>query len=393
MPSDKFPNIKTKKATKKIAMVGMYGGMQREYNPGCFMVGQKTKKELQKRIPDAKIDVFSIDNKKVGQGIDREKMRDLELNFFGREEQLKLLNEKLSQYDAIVLGGDIIWGGDDVVADNDIFFVNSPQFLQSSKPIVLFNCVHTFYDDKQIEKQKKKFANAVSRAVYTSVRTKAIQKRLEDIGITGIEYVPDPVLDVDMNDFPREKLFLPTERDKPILGISIRDRLSKDLLDAMQELPLDDFDIVVFPYSRQYKNLETLRKIQERFGNKFKYFDQYLDPVQSYQFIGELDIFLNDTYHGVVASIVHGKPFISLDIETEVTSRKQQLLEAVGVDEKYNVRLLYDNPDNVSTLHNTIPDLIRQPLVYSPNTIQQIQAQIKNHYDKMAQHIIESAHI
>ena len=104
MPSDKFPNIKTKKATKKIAMVGMYGGMQREYNPGCFMVGQKTKKELQKRIPDAQIDVFSIDNKKVGQGVEREKMRDLELNFFGREEQLKLLNERLSEYDAVVLG-------------------------------------------------------------------------------------------------------------------------------------------------------------------------------------------------------------------------------------------------------------------------------------------------
>jgi hypothetical protein len=29
-----------KKTTKKIAMAGMYGGMQREYNPGCFMVGQ-----------------------------------------------------------------------------------------------------------------------------------------------------------------------------------------------------------------------------------------------------------------------------------------------------------------------------------------------------------------
>ncbi len=90
---------------------------------------------------------------------------------------------------------------------------------------------------------------------------------------------------------------------------------------------------------------------------------------------------------------IHGKPFISLDIETEVTSRKQQLLEAIGVDEKYNVRLLYDSPNNVSALHNAIPDLIRQPLVYSPNTLQHVQTQIKNHYDTMAQHIIEGAHI
>ena len=149
----------------------------------------------------------------------------------------------------------------------------------------------------------------------------------------------------------------------------------------------------IFPFSRQYKNLETLRKIQERFGSRFKYLDQYLDPVQSYQLVGELDVFFNDTYHGVIASIIHGKPFISLDVETEVTSRKQQLLEAVGVDEKYNVRLLYNSPDNVSTLNNTIPDLIREPIVYLPNNLQQIKAQIKNHYDQMAKHIIEGAHM
>lgn len=159
----------------------------------------------------------------------------------------------------------------------------------------------------------------------------------------------------------------------------------------MQDLPLDDFDVVVFPFSRQYRNLETLRRIQSTFGDRFKYFEQYLDPVQSYQFVGELDMFLNDTYHGVIASILHGKPFVSLDVEAESTSRKQQLLQTIGVDDKYNVRLAYDDPANVPTLNNTVPDLINQPLVYSPSTIQQVRSKIQTHYDQMAGHIIEGA--
>ncbi len=371
-------------------MVGMYGGMWREYNPGCFLIGVKTKQELQKRITSS-IDVFSIDNKTKSKGLEHETVHGLDLNFFGRERQIEFLNETLSQYDAIVLGGDIIWGGDDVVQDNDIFFVNSPEFLQSSTPTVLFNCVHTFYDDQSILGQRKKFENAVRRSAYTSVRTKAIQRRLQEIGITNVEYVPDPVLDIDMGDFLKERIFLPTERDKPILGISIREKLSDELLATLRDLPLDNFDVVIFPFSRQYRNLETVRKVRSTFGNKFRYFEEYLDPIQSYQFVGELDMFLNDTYHGIIASVLHGKPFVSLDVETELTSRKQQLLQTIGVDNKYNVRLAYQDPRNVATISNNIPDLMRQPLTYSSTTMQEVRLQIQNHYDQMAKHILAGA--
>lgn len=379
----------SKENSNNIAMVGMYGGMWREYNPGCFMIGHKTKLELQRRIPDSSIDIYSIDNRTHHEELEQETVCGLDINFFGREQQIQLLNGTLPKYDAVVLGGDIIWGGDDVVPDNDIFFLNSPQFLASNSPIVLFNCVHTFYDDVSIEEQRGKFERAVGRAAYTSVRTEAIQQRLKNLGLVGVEYIPDPVLDVDMNDFDKERHFLPVERDKPILGISVREKLSDDLLAAMQQVALDDFEVVVFPFSRQYKNLEAVQRVKNQFRNRFRYFEQYLDPVQSYQFIGELDMLLNDTYHGIIGAILHGKPFISLDVEAEPTSRKQQLLQTIGVEDRYNLRLAYDDPNNVITLSDSIPELMSKPVIYVPETMKNVRLSIQKHYDRMAQHIMQ----
>ena len=42
--------------------------------------------------------------------------------------------------------------------------------------------------------------------------------------------------------------------------------------------------------------------------------------------------------------------FISLDVETELTSRKQQLLKTIGVEDRYNLRLRYNDPQNINTI-------------------------------------------
>ena len=56
----------------KIAILGMFGGMWQEYNPGCFLVGCKTYDKLNKRFPDSKINLFAIQNKLSGEKIIRE---------------------------------------------------------------------------------------------------------------------------------------------------------------------------------------------------------------------------------------------------------------------------------------------------------------------------------
>lgn len=370
--------------SQRIAMIGMYGGMWREFNPGCFMIAHKTKYELQKRLPDSEIDLFSIDNKSQKDVPQTVKVGELDLHFFGSDRQLEFLDSTIGSYDALVMGGDIIWGGDDVVQDNNIFFVNSPGFLASPAPTVLFNCVHTFYDDSTITEQKDKFLRANHRATYTAVRTPAIRDRLERLGLEAVHYVPDPVLDLDMHTFLPSSAILSIDRSKPLLGVSVRRKLAREFIKAMQQIDTSAFNVVVFPFSRQYDNLGALQEIRAAFGDAFYYFDRYLDPIQTYKLVGELDIFLNDTYHGNIASIIHRKPFISLDVEPELTSRKQQLLQTTAIEDRYNIRLTPRSLDNTKILIKHIPPLLQSPLRYNETAMQRIHDQIQDHFETMA---------
>jgi len=81
--------------------------------------------------------------------------------------------------------------------------------------------------------------------------------------------------------------------------------------------------------------------------------------------------------------------FISLDVETELTSRKQQLLKTIGVEDRYNLRLRYNDPQNVNTITEAVPELLVEPVIFVPETMEQVRLQIQNHYDSMARHIME----
>lgn len=371
-------------SSMRIGMVGMYGGMWREFNPGCFLIAHKTKQELQKRLPSATIDIFSIDNKSQKDLPNTVSVGGLDLTFFGSDEQHAFLDATIGKYDALIMGGDIIWGGDDVVQDNDIFFLNTPRFLASKTPRVAFNSVHTFYDDETIVPQRDMFRKAHERAVYTAVRTHAVRNRLKQNALQGVRYTPDPVLDLDMQTLPSSEPLLTVPRDKPVLGISVRKKLAADTIQALKKIDLSAYTVVILPFSKQYDNLGALHEIREQFGDAFYYFDHYVDPVKTYQLVGELDVFLNDTYHGNIAAIIQRKPFISLDVEPELTSRKQQLLDITGIDQRYNVRLEIGNPQNSATLTREIPALLATPLSYDPHAMHNVHTLIQRHFDAMA---------
>lgn len=371
----------------RIGMVGMFAGMWGEFNPGCFMLGIKTRHELEKRFPASLIDLYSIHNKLQGSVLMPVKQNGLNLTFFPREGQLNFLNDTLSQYNALVFGGDIIWGGDDVVEDNDIFFLKSPEFLATAKPVVAFNAVHTFYTDDNIAPEIEKFQDAALRASYTSVRTTAIRDRLIRHGVLNVDYCPDPVIDLSPDMLPESDPLPEIPRNgKPNLGVSIRGKLSDEVLQTLSALNLDDYNVVVFPYSKQYACLETVQKIKAVFGDKFHYLEEYLDPVQSYKYIGQLDYTIQDTYHGIIASILYNKPFISLDVEPEYTSRKQQLLELLGIDQKYNIRLISGKTaENIGVLKSSIPELLGQELRMDPVKVAEARTRIRNHFDRIAE--------
>ncbi|MFA7654081.1 MAG: polysaccharide pyruvyl transferase family protein [Candidatus Magasanikbacteria bacterium] len=379
-----------RKPNLKIALLGMFGGMWQEYNPGCFLVGYKTYSEIKKRFPQAQIDIFAIQNKLSGKKIIKEnKFGLMPINFFPRSAQLDLLKNISTKYDALIIGGDIVWGGDDVVADNDIFFVNCKNFFSSTKTKVLFNCVHTFYNNQTIKAMGEKFQQACVRASYVSVRTKAIQYRLRKLGIKQkINFVPDIVLDFNLNEFKKITL-PPATTNKPKLGIAIRFKLVNELIETLKKIDLDKYEVYCFAYSQQYRNLETVKEIKKIFKNKFHYLEKYQDPIASFKLINNFDFLINDTFHGIIAATLQNVPFISLDVEPEKTSRKDQLLESLGIDKKWNIRIKYHDPKNATVMSEKINNLLNDKFEINKKKIKKSQKLIKKHFDTM-ERIIKS---
>ncbi|EKD56627.1 MAG: hypothetical protein ACD_58C00131G0002 [uncultured bacterium] len=373
-----------KQSNLKIALLGMFGGMWQEYNPGCFLVGYKTYCEMKKRFPKEKIDLFAIQNRLNSNKIIKEnKFGLMPLIFFSRQIQIRLLENVLSEYDALIIGGDIVWGGDDVVEDNDIFFVNSKKFIASKKTKVLFNCIHTFYDDRRIQLMKEKFQQACSRACYISVRTKPIKERLKKLGIKQkIHFVPDIVLDLDLKKIRNMNLPI-AKTNKPKLGIAVRSKLVNELIEALKNIDLDKYEVYCFAYSQQYDNLKTVREIKNVFKDKFHYLEKYYNPIESFKLIGSFNFLINDTFHGIIAAALQDIPFISIDVEPEKTSRKDQLLESLGVNKKWNIRIEYHNPKNAGILSKEINNLLHNKFMINRKKIETSQRLIKKHFDMM----------
>jgi len=367
----------------RIAMVGMFGGMWKEYNPGCFWTGYKTYTEMQQRFPRSRIDAYSIDNKMQGAHMVRENPYGfLPIRFFPRELQGDLLERVLPRYDAVIIGGDIVWGGDDVVEDNPIFFAQSPSFLERKKPALLFNCVHTFYDDTHIHAMQETFRSACARASYISVRTDAIRCRLERLGIPQpIHHVPDIVLDCDLRPF--RQIRPRPETSKPSLGISIRARLADGLIRFLERSDLHDYEVSLFPFSRQYNNLETVKRVKAAFRERYRYVETYGDPVESFLRVGDFDAVITDTLHGITAAILQQVPFISIDVEPEQTSRKDQQMEALGIGKERNIRLNGSDATGLERIADKVHGLLKEPCVVDAERLLSVRQIIRTHFDAM----------
>ncbi|HVF90712.1 MAG TPA: polysaccharide pyruvyl transferase family protein [Blastocatellia bacterium] len=368
---------------KRIALLGLYGGPFREYNPGCFMIGWQTLRELQRRIPGAQFDIYSIDNFAPYDGLQVEEERGVALNFFGRHYQMDLLEENLSSYDLLVVGGDIVWGGVPGL-DNDIFLLNSQPFLERPTPAVAFNSVYSFYTCETFGEAREKFANACNRAKYVSVRTMYMKKMMEDQGIENVSFVPDPVLALDMSVFNgREPVVKLPASSKPKLGISISALSVYELIEALRNVDLDGFDVWLYPYTRQFHTIETVLRVKKAFGPRFNYIEQYLDPVESFRLIGQFDTSLNDTLHGTIAAMIQGVSFIVINGEDMRISRLEHLLSLFGLEGKM-IRQGESFSENAAAWAEALPHFLANPLRVAEDDLTRVRASIQEHFDNIA---------
>lgn len=366
------------KTPKKIAMIGMYGGYFRgDYNPGCIMICLKTHQELKKRIDNCEIDIFSIDTKTKHEGIVKEHKDGLDINFFPASESLSLLNSLSAEYDALVIGGDVIWS-EEYEENGKIFFLDSAPFLNTKKPSVLFNCVHRF---ESVSTKETLFNNIEKRSGYIAVRTEYFKNELNKIGIKNIIALPDPVLDLELKKIDK------SINRKPLIGISVSLKLCDPLIEVLKHSDLSEFDVCIYSYSRQYDNHVTVMKMKSVFGDQFSYILEYKDPVDTFEMIAGFDISVSDTYHGTIAAIIQNVPFICINTEPLLTSRITYLLKPFNLEKQ--IVSTYPEPgetdiETSSRCFQEFTTLINEPARVGHEQLKEVKKQIQKHFDDMA---------
>lgn len=368
-------------SARKIAMIGMYGGYYRgDYNPGCIMICLKTRQELLRRIGNCEIDVYSIDTRAGGDEIVQEHKDGLDIHFFPASQGASLLNTLFARYDALVIGGDVVWS--EYFENNGLFFLDSETFLASQQPLVLFNCVHRF---NPVKHKAALFRNIEKRSAYIAVRTEFLKNELNEIGVGSVKAIPDPVLDLELKKTPK------AEREKPLIGISVSQQLSQPLITILQQSDLSGFDICFYPYSRQYHNLATVQAMQKVFGDRFSYITEYKDPVATFEMIAGFDISVSDTYHGTIAALIQHVPFVCINTEPPASSRITHLLKPFGL--QHRIVSTYPNPgeSDADTFNRCLQEfnaLINEPPRVEPAQLKAVKQIIQQHFDHMARIIM-----
>jgi polysaccharide pyruvyl transferase WcaK-like protein len=389
----------------------MYSGFVRDYNPGCFLILHVTLQELRARIPDAVFDIYARDIRGSYHGVRRDVLHGVVINHFTSVSQIELLDDVLTTYDAIVIGGDVVWGFGG--ASCDIFFLQSRRFRARSKPVVIFNCVHTFLTrsrvcgsapeadelrwlrlvppDRMGAEHQRRFVEACSRATYVSVRTPYVKAMLDDIGVSGARCVADPAFLLNRDDLDRWRVRMPQMSGRRVITVAAHWSKIDSFLDAIAEREMDR-DIVIYPYSMQYGHLELVIAARRRFGDRFGYLDRYYEPLETASIIGQGAASINDTYHGMVLAILAGIPFVTFNNEPKHSSRFYNLLQPLELSGRcvdWSVAEELDHRARVRVWHDAFD---RLETAYQPVTarVQELQKELSHHFDDIAALIVDA---
>ncbi len=388
---------------KRIALVGVYGGLMRDYNPGCFMIARESLRQLKRRIRRATFVTYSIDMSGRYPGMRAETQTGLVIRFCSASHQLDLLDHELSHYDALVVGGDNVWMASAEIrathAHNDVFFLNSPAFQVSYRPVVAINCASTTSESADILNDRDRFQRACARARYVAVRPSYLADILRsELGVREVSCVPDPVLGVDPGELRHTMTPVALDRQKkPRLGIAVRPAIVDALIAALKEVgsALDRFEVWVYPYSRLHWHLESVHRIRSAFGRRFNYIDRHRGPLASFLLAGSFDVSLNDTYHGTISAVVHGKAFIALRFLDRPRSRRAQLMQDLGLADRSILMHSGGLPpshydQDVTALAEALPGLLDAPSEATPKRLDQLRERTDQHFDCVADTIRDS---
>lgn len=383
----------------RVALVGMYGGYFGERNPGCFLILEAALRALERRLPDTTFEIYSEDAIARFHGIRKEVVHGRELRFFSSQWGMTLLETNLASYDALVMGGDVILAPP---PSPSVFLLESPSFRESPDPPVFYNAVHTALSSDEIldGPHSERLRSLCNRSSYVGVRTEYAQDALRALGYADkIAFCPDPTLSLDLNELIHGIDITPLKREKKILGVSIM----AHFIDAAAEAILADtdlleeFDVWIYPYSRQYNHIESVLRIRQKYGAVFNYIDRYQEPLDTVVLMSQLDASINDTYHGTIVALLLGIPFLVIDREDPIKSRNRNLLSLFSLEDRIVASRrhgLTDDSDDL-LLGDALVERWSEALQRLPESpradLGAARSLIDAHFDRIAHGIISSS--
>ncbi|MCY1072261.1 polysaccharide pyruvyl transferase family protein [Nannocystis sp. RBIL2] len=389
---------------RRVALVGMYGGYFGERNPGCFLILEAALRALGRRLPDASFDIYSEDAIGRFHGVRSELVHGRELRYFSSQWGQTLLATSLMGYDALVLGGDIILAPPPAPS---VFLLESPAFLAAPSPPVFYNAAHSALSREEIVDgfHTERLRGLCKRADYVGVRTEHVRDALRELGCADkVAFCPDPTLSLDLHEVLRGIEVPRLKREKKILGLSVMAHFVEGIVDAIAADPsfLDEYDLWVYPYSRQYNHIEAVLRIQQKYGDRFHYIERYQDPLATFALMAQFDASINDTYHGTIAALLAGIPFLVIDREDEVRSRSRNLLRLFSWEDRIVTARrhgLTDPADDglllgdalVERWRGPLQTLREQPRGDSSKDLGTVRAIIDAHFDRIAHGIAASS--
>jgi Polysaccharide pyruvyl transferase len=373
----------------------------RRKNPGCFLILEAALQALEQRLPNTLFDIYSEDAIARFQGLREEVVHDRVLRFFSSQWGTTLLETILASYDALILGGDIILAPP---PSPSVFLLESSVFQQSPGPPVFYNAAHTALSADEIldGPHSERFRDLCNRSSYVGVRTEYARDALRTLGYADrVVFCPDPTLSLDLNRLIHGIDVTPLKREKKVLGISIMAHLIEALADAIAADAgvREEFDVWIYPYSRQYNHIESVLRIRQRYGEMFHYIDRYRDPLETVALMSQFDASINDTYHGTIVALLLGIPFLVIDREDAARSRNRSLLRLVSREDCIMASRLHgftDEADNlllgdalVERWSGALRRLRASPL-RSTTDLSAARALIDAHFDRIAHGISPS---
>lgn len=372
----------------KVAMLGIYGGINRDYNPGNVLIAYYTKKELMKRREDMIIDIFSLDYS-LKDEIEKKTCFsntpfELEMTFFSNNRRLEIYKNLQDNYDMLILGGDIIIGL------SETFFLD--EMIKSKKhPKIVLNAVSTLWRTQLISDiQKKKIFALAEACDYVSVREHYVKELFEDCGVTKkIEIVPDPVLQHKKNEWAISQkvenlLDNIKQYNKKIVGVS--DCLIKEnnMVEALIKSSLiQENKVIFFSYSKRYEHSQKGEQYKRILGSHCDYILEYLNPWETYSFIENLDLCIGNAYHCCVAAFTSGVPFIGIDPSPFVESRHTEIAIQKEKISPYILKAsVVDNDLSGVTLQKYMERAINKKPVDEVDLSAE-RKRIENHFDRI----------